>query len=167
MKSNSGKNTIMKNSGGKNTNTEIEPKFWHFSLAILIILSLISPFFIIGGKNAKKWNEYLKTNGKETLAFYVYPGGRMSTRKYYFQYIVDGNRFTAPLRKPFELPPNYPLKEIPILVRYVEEKPSRNIVMAEKEFEYKGFQFKWITHEDSRNYYLIIKKLTSVMSIVI
>jgi hypothetical protein len=148
----------MKKSGGNNTKAEVQPKFKHFALAMLIILSVVSPFFIIGGKNAKKWNEYLKTSGKETIAFYVYPAGRMSTKKYYFQYKVDGKYFTAPLWKPFELPPGYPFKEIPIMVRYVEEKPGRSIVLPDKVFNYKGFEINWITHEESRYYYLTIKK---------
>lgn len=149
----------MKNGGRNNTNAEVQPKFKHFALAMLIILSLISPFFIIGSKNAKKWDEYLKENGKETIAYYVYPGGRMSSRKYYFQFKVDGKKFTAPLWKAFELPPNYPFKEIPIMVRYAEERPGRSIVLPEQVFNYKGFEFKWITHEESRYYYLTIRKI--------
>ena len=158
MKNNSGKNTIMKNSGGKNTKAEVKPKFKHFALAMLIILSFISPFFIIGDKNAKKWNEFLKSNGIETIAFYVYPAGRMSSRVYNFEYKVDGKRYTASLNKPFELPPNYPFKEIPIMVRYAEEKPGQSIVLPDKVFNYKGFQIKWITRDESRYYYMTIKK---------
>lgn len=157
--SHGGKTTIMKKSGGNNTKAEVKPKFKHFALAMLIILSLISPFFIIGGKNEKKWNEYLKTSGKETIAFYVYPAGRMSSRTHQFQYKINGKRHTAPLSKPFELPPNYPFKEIPIMVRYAEEKPGRSIVLPDKVFNYRGFEIKWITHEESRYYYLTIKKV--------
>ncbi|MGF7139609.1 hypothetical protein [Roseimarinus sediminis] len=140
-------------------NKEIEPKFKHFALAMLIILSLISPFFIIGGRNASRCNNYLKNNGKEVIAFYAYPAGRMSSRVYKFEYKVNGKRFTAALNKPFELSPNYPFKEIPIMVRYAEEKPGRSIVLPDKEFNYKGFQIKWITHDESRYYYMTIKKV--------
>lgn len=149
----------MKDDKGNNIKVEVQPKFKHFALAMLIILSLISPFFIIGSINANRWNEYLKTNGKETIAYYVYPGGRMSSKKYYFQYKVDGKYFTAPLWKPFELPPDYPFKDIPIIVRYAEEKPGRSIVLPDKIFKYKGFEFKWTTHEESRYYYLKIKRM--------
>ena len=145
-------------SGGGNTKAEVKPKFKHFALAMLIILSFISPFFIIGDKNAKKWNVYLKNNGIETIAFYAYPAGRMSSRDYNFEYKVNGKRFTAPLSKPFELPSNYPFKEIPIMVRYAEEKPGRSIVLPDKVFSYKGFQIKWITRDESRYYYMTIKK---------
>lgn len=149
----------MKNNGGKISNKEIEPKFKHFAIAMLIILSLISPFFIIGGKKAKKWNNYLKNNGKETIAFYAYPAGRMSSTVYCFEYKVNEKRFTARMNKPFELPPDYPFKEIPIMVRYAEKKPGRSIVLPDKEFIYKGYQIKWITHDKSRYYYMTIQKI--------
>lgn len=154
-----GKKLIMKNVGGKNTKSDVEPKFKHFALAMLIILSVISPFFIIGGNKAKKWKEYLQTNGTETIAFYAYPAGRMSNRTYNFQYKINGERYTARLNKPFELPRMYPFKEVPILIRYVEKEPNKNIVLPDKTFHYKGYEFKWITHEKSRYYYVQIKKI--------
>jgi hypothetical protein len=149
----------MKNNGRENTKAEIEPKFKHFLLAMLIIFSFTSPFFIIGGNSAKKWNEYLKTNGKETLAFYAYPAGRMSSTKYIFEYKINGNRYTASLKKLPVLPPNCPFKELPIMVRYAEEKPSRSIVLPDKTFNYKGYKIKWITHEKSRQYYMLVEKI--------
>ncbi len=143
----------------KKAKEEVEPKFKHFLLAIMIILLIISPFFMIGGLKAKQWNDYLKNNGKETIAFYVYPAGRMSSKVYKFEYKINGKRFTSGLRKPFELPPNYPFEEIPIMVRYADKKPSRSIVLTDKVFNYKGFEIKWITHEKSSCYYLTMKKL--------
>ncbi|WP_321342691.1 hypothetical protein [uncultured Draconibacterium sp.] len=138
---------------------EVEPKFKHFALAILIILSVISPFFIIGDRQAKKWNEYLKENGKETIAYYVYPQGRMSSKTYEFQYIVNGKRYTASLKKAPQPPTNCPFSEIPMMVRYAEEKPGRSITLPQKEFVYKGYKIRWITIDKSYNYAMTIKKI--------
>ncbi len=149
----------MKEKTSKYKKEEVRPKFKHFALAIFIILLIISPFFIIGTIQAKKWNEYLKENGKETIAFYVYPAGRMSNRTYQFQYIVNGKRYTASLKKTPQTPPNCPFKEIPMKVRYVEEKPNRSITLPEKEFIYKGYKIKWITITESYNYAMTIKKI--------
>ncbi|MCE4563824.1 hypothetical protein INQ51_05835 [Maribellus sp. CM-23] len=137
---------------------EVKPKFKHFALAMVIIISVISPFFIIGDRQAKKWNEYLKENGKETIAFFVYSAGRMSSKTYEFQYIVNGKRYTASLNKAPDTPPNCPFSEIPMMVRYAEEKPARSITLPEKEFIYKGYTIKWITIDKSHNYAMTIEK---------
>lgn len=138
---------------------EVKPKFKHFALAMLIILLFTVPFFIIVDKDVKKWNTYLKNNGIETIAFYAFTGGSMSSKSSEFEYEVNGEKYIASLPKTFELPPDYPFKEIPIMVRYAEEKPDRCIVLPDKVFIYKGFQIKWITHAESRNYYLTMKKV--------
>jgi len=149
----------MKKKGSKNMKEKIEPKFKHFLLAMVIIFSVISPFFIIGGQKTKKWNEYLKTKGAETIAFYVYPAGRMSSRTYEFEYKVNGKRYTASLKKAPQVPHNCPFKEIPMMVRYVEERPNRSITLPENKFIYKGYEIKWITIEKSLNYAMTIKKI--------
>lgn len=149
----------MKDGNGKDTIAEIKPKFKHFALAMLIILAFTAPFFIIVDKDVNKWNTYLKSNGIETIALYAFTGGSMSSKSSEFEYEVNGEKYIASLPKTFELPPDYPFKEIPIMVRYAEEKPDRCIVLPDKVFNYKGFQIKWITREESRCYYMTIKKI--------
>ncbi len=137
-----------------------EVKLKHFLIAMLIILAITVPFFIITGRIAAKWDKYLQNNGKETMAFYAYSmgGGRTAKPSFLFEFKVAGESYTSDLDKAIEVPPDYPFEEIPIMVRYAEAAPNRNIPLPDKPFTYKGYDMKWTTHPKSLYYYLLIKK---------
>ena len=151
----------MKNKSDNSAKQEkvVEPKFKHFALAMLIIFSFTAPFFIITTIYWNKGEELLKSNSKETIAFYVYPAGSIGSKGYVFEYKINGERYSASLHKLPVPPPDCPFREIPMMVRYAVERPGHGFVLPEKEFNYKGYKIKWITHEKSYEYYMLIEKI--------
>jgi len=140
----------------KNLSDEASAKYAFILVGIVGSILAIVTYF--GIQDTEKKHEFIRQNGERTLAFYSRESGQMSSVTYWFEFKRDGDNYEAALNGPFEVPPNYAFKQVPILVAYDKSDPSQNITLPEETFDYNGYTIRWLKFEDSPTYYMDIRK---------
>ncbi len=130
------------------------------SFIIVFLFGSILTFIVFFGiKKSEKHREEVRINGEKVVAIFSHYSGKLSSRACNFSYLVNSEEFYCSIIKPIFLPKDYPLTEIPFLVKYDKNDPDFNVEIIEETFLYKGYEIKWYTKEIETRYFMQINKI--------